>query len=868
MSNWSVLFHELPGSAGNGALQWTWDENSSVRAVLGFREVTDADSIVHAAGFEERNAMHVNQRPIRLTWLMCLTWMIATALGPVPNGQAPIGHASETVGQSRVQVARGDRGMVVSDSPPASRIGSDILLAGGSAVDAAVATALAMAVSWPDAGNIGGGGFMLVRPADGRKPVCIDYRETAPAVMNDRSFDEDDSTLSHKAVGVPGTIRGLAAAHQRFGRLPWRDLVLPAVRLALDGVPVDAPLADSLNAVLSSRIVRTDPRFGELLRVYGRPDGEPWKVGDQMVLPDLARTLKVIAEQGPDSFYTGSIARMLVEEMQRGDGLISLADLRDYRAKVRDVIRGDYRGYTILGAPPPSSGGICVIESLNILENFDIGSRDRYDPVTIHLIAEAARRAFADRARYLGDPDFVPIPDHLTSKTYARELASTIDPTRASSSEAVAPEIPVRKESPDTTHFSIVDGDGMAVSNTYTLEATWGSRLVVKNAGFVLNNEMGDFNWFPGVTNTEGRIGTPANTVAGGKRMLSSQSPVIVEKEGRLALVTGSPGGRTIINTVLCVLINHIDFKQSPADSVANVRMHHQWFPDRIQLERMGQSPHDAAIGPLTAMGHELQDRPAQGSAHTIVVDPKNQDLIGVADYRRGGRASGVRARTIALWDFADPLGTDLSRSHHQGEAGYRWSSNAVEPKTDGQDCLVIRHRETDSPWTSHLKLPPDSPGWTVEIVLRGARFSGQDRDEQVSFSFVNSEPSSASDDSNRVVATVGIGRQQSDGIVLSGHAGAEGAIGPIPVSRQNQLDRPVILRFVLDRIHHTLQVASRMNFEESFTIHGTITIASDSQPDRFEMSVHHDLANPGEYFKVDRIELASPPLESAVATP
>ena len=538
--------------------------------------------------------------------------------------------------------------MVVSDSGVASRIGRDILLDGGSAVDAAVATAFALAVSWPDSGNIGGGGFMLVRPADGGEPLCIDYREVAPMSMNDRSFNRDDTTHSQKAVGVPGTVRGLATAHERWGRLSWQKVVMPAARLAAQGVFVDQHLADSLNAVLNREEVTKNERYRELRRVYGKPGGGRWKPGDTLVLPDLARTLREIATGGPDAFYTGRIAELLVAEMRRGDGEITLADLDRYKAIPRPVISGTYRGYRILGAPPPSSGGTCVVQALNILENFDLSKADRYDATTIHLVAESLRHAFADRARHLGDPDFSKIPAHLTEKAYARKIAETIDPQSASDSQQIAPDIRLteRPESPNTTHMSVVDADGMAVSNTYTLEGLWGSWIVVPGAGFVLNNEMGDFNWFPGVTNRAGRIGTSANQVAPGKRMLSSQSPTMVEKDGEVVLITGSPGGRTIISTVFNIVINVIDFDMDPGEAVAATRMHHQWLPDRIELEDMSEAPHNRVVERLRGIGHEISNRSSQGSAHTIARSKDGRTWIGVADYRRGGRPAAVRQGT------------------------------------------------------------------------------------------------------------------------------------------------------------------------------------------------------------------------------
>ncbi len=537
-----------------------------------------------------------------------------------------------------------ENAMVVSASGHASRIGREVLSQGGNAVDAAVATAFAMAVTWPEAGNIGGGGFMMVHPPDGRPPVCIDYRETAPDAANPTMFQHDDRRYTCKMVGVPGTVRGLALAHQKYGRLPWRQLVLPAASLAKEGFEVDSELASSINRVLERLPQPPGPDFSELKRIYAKPGGGAWRSGDRMILGDLAGTLQSIATEGPDSFYTGKIADQMVAEMQRGGGIMTKTDLKRYKAKVRQPIRGTYRGYDILGPPPPSSGGICLIQMLNVLENFDMRSHERYSARNMHVMAEAMRRAFRDRAAYLADSDFVRIPDHLTDKAYARRLAAEIDLHRATASESLAGNIDLASESPDTTHFSVIDSDGMAVSNTYTLEASWGSRIVVHGAGFLLNNEMGDFNRKPGHTDRKGAIGTIPNRIASHKRMLSSQTPVIVAKEGRVVLITGSPGGRTIINTVLNVVLNVLEFGMDLPDSVASPRMHHQWFPDELRFEGLDEDGHSAAVAQLRAMGHSLKlpgGSSQQGSAHSILADQETGTLHGVADRRRGGEASG-----------------------------------------------------------------------------------------------------------------------------------------------------------------------------------------------------------------------------------
>lgn len=773
---------------------------------------------------------------------LAITWL------PTSGGIGQETNHHDTDSEPSLHVDFGDRAMVVSDSAAASRIGREILARGGTAVDAAVATAMALAVAWPDAGNIGGGGFMMIRPADGRAPICVDYRETAPESMHAHSFDRDDTTFSHKAVGVPGTVRGLALAHERFGKLPWRDLVLPAAELASNGVAVDRPLADSLNSVLAEPLVNREPRFAELRRVYGRSDGKPWKAGDRLMLPDLAGTLRLIAEQGPDGFYQGSVAKALVAEMGRGDGWITLSDLQQYRAKFREVIRGEYRGYTILGAPPPSSGGICVVEALNILENFDLASRGRYDPITIHLIAEASRRAFADRARYLGDPDHVAIPNRLTDKAYARELAAGIDLDRATPSASLTPEIAFAEESPDTTHFSVVDADGMAVANTYTLEASWGSRIVVRGAGFVLNNEMGDFNWFPGETNTQGRIGTDANTVAGGKRMLSSQAPTILEKDGQLVLVTGSPGGRTIINTVLCTLINVIDFQQPGPRAVGAARMHHQWFPDQIDLERMNESPHSQAVSALRAMGHQVRDRAAQGSAHTIAVDPERRQLIGIADFRRGGRPAAIRSRSVTRWDFTEPASTGLPEVAASGRFAPPWDATIDGIETDGRDHLRIR-TSTPTGLSASVSLPDLAGQWSVEAKIDVLRFRGVERDERIRFVFAEGPGPDSS------AAAMVLGRRDDDSISL--HAETNRKLSdPVELSSTPTLDEPVIVKLSVDPRSGAAVLSSRRAAEETFTEHASLKLRESWNPDRFALGVLNDFSDAGEAAQIDRIEL------------
>ncbi|WP_428390129.1 gamma-glutamyltransferase [Mucisphaera sp.] len=540
---------------------------------------------------------------------------------------------------ARSHVDQSTGGMVVSNSSDASEIGAAILGRGGNAVDAAIAVQFAMAVTWPEAGNIGGGGFMLVAQP-GMDAVCIDYREVAPGAATVDMYAFGENRHHHRHVGVPGTVAGMAMAHGRYGRLPWRELVLPAMALARDGFEVDGHLAASLNRVLNDPKTKAADNLAELRRVYGKPGGGDWVDGDVMVLPDLAGTLEVIAEMGAMGFYRGEVAEQLAASMRRHGGLITEDDLALYQAKARLGVRTSYRGYDVYGAPPASSGGITIGLMLNVLETFEVGAMDRFGGELVHLMAETMKRGFRDRAAYLGDTDFVEVPmERLTSKLYAHELAAGIGPM-ATSSESLAPPIALADEGPSTTHFSVIDAEGMAVSNTTTLEQAWGSRVIPEGLGFVLNNEMGDFNWKPGYTDRRGRIGTEANVIAPGKRMLSSMSPTIVKKDGEAVLVIGSPGGRTIINTVLGIVVSTVDHGMPLWEAIDAPRMHHAWFPDRITLEEGYEAE---VIEALEAKGHEVRVREgSQGAAHGIAIDPETGLRTGVADYRRGGLAVGV----------------------------------------------------------------------------------------------------------------------------------------------------------------------------------------------------------------------------------
>ncbi len=524
--------------------------------------------------------------------------------------------------------ARSKSGMVVTISPEASRVGAQVLEQGGNAADSAIATAFALAVTHPAAGNIGGGGFMLVQPSDGSPPVFIDYRETAPAGATREMFVDNKDANSHPYVGVPGMVRGMKLAHELYGSINWESLVQPAVALARDGFEMHAGLADELNKQLHGS---TNEEFK---RVYGKPGQTQWQAGDRIALPDLAASLQRIADHGTDGFYSGETAELIVAEMKKGGGLITEDDLKRYRARVRQPIRFQFRGFTVLSAPPPSSGGIALAEMLGIVEQLDLKSKGRWSVETNHAMIEAMRRAFANRAMYLGDSDFIDIPSHLATRDYAKYLASTIDMHRATASQSLGPPLNEPEESPQTTHFSVIDRHGMAVSNTYTLEVSYGSGIVVRGAGFLLNNEMGDFNRRPGVTNRHGAIGTPANDILPEKRMLSSMTPTIVLKDSKPYLVTGSPGGRTIINTVFCVTTNVLEFGMTAREAVDAPRMHHQWFPDAVRFMGADDPKHASMVEQLRSMGHKVQDSHSQGDANTILVD--GDTYVGAADYSFG----------------------------------------------------------------------------------------------------------------------------------------------------------------------------------------------------------------------------------------
>ncbi len=537
-------------------------------------------------------------------------------------------------------------GLVVCVSAPSCDAGASVLARGGNAVDAAVATAFALAVTHPAAGNLGGGGFMIVRTRSG-KVTTFDYRERAPLGSTrtmylgaDGNIDRSLTSAGYLAPGVPGTVRGLEMAHKKFGRLRWKDTVAPAIELA-EGFPMSAALARSLNRELQGSMAT----FPASVAAFGKPGGGDWVEGDRLVQADLARTLRAIADGGGDAFYTGWIADRIAEDMQANGGLITKRDLALYRAKERAPVRGRYKDYEIISMPPPSSGGVALIEMLNIVEPYGLKAKGLLTPPALHIQFEAMRRAFLDRARYLGDPDFSRVPvARLTAKKHARAVAADIDPAQASSSVALGKDIvTVAVDEPDeTTHFSVLDRDGMAVTSTYTLEGSYGSSVVVKGAGFLLNNEMGDFNKKPGETNLTGDIGTTPNQIEPRKAMLSSMTPTMVTKGGKLVLLTGSPGGRTIINTVFTVVLGVTEYGLSGREAVDLVRMHHQWLPDRVSIESAGAS--EATVAALRALGHEARRVDRQGDAHSIWIDADGTPY-GVHDTRTPDSKSSLPRR-------------------------------------------------------------------------------------------------------------------------------------------------------------------------------------------------------------------------------
>lgn len=535
-------------------------------------------------------------------------------------------------------------GMVASQNALASAIGARILADGGNAVDAAVGVGFALAVVLPRAGNIGGGGFMLVYIAESDEVVAIDYREMAPTrahrdmfLDRDGKVDNELARFSHLSSGVPGTVAGLHEAHRRYGSLPWERLLAPAIALARDGIIVSHDLAN----LLSSRRERLGGNPAALKYFY--KNGVPYEAGERLRQADLENTLRLIADEGPDAFYKGAIADLIVAEMEANDGLIDAESLAAYRPTVREALRGSYRDFEIVAMPPSSSGGVHVVQMLNVLEHFPIAELGPGSADNVHLLTEVMKLAYADRSKHLGDMAYYDVPiDWLTSEDYAKELAASIDMQRARPSADIAPGVPAAPESADTTHFSVMDSAGNAVANTYTLNFSYGSHIAVEGAGFLLNNEMDDFSAKVGVPNAFGLVGADANAIEAGKRPLSSMTPTMVFKDGRPWLVTGSPGGSRIITSVLQMIVNVVDHRMNIADAASVPRIHHQWLPDQLQIES-GFSID--TVRELQRRGHEISNAQAMGSLQSVI--RRDELFRGHSDPRRP-QAGSVGAAAIS----------------------------------------------------------------------------------------------------------------------------------------------------------------------------------------------------------------------------
>lgn len=579
----------------------------------------------------------------RLSFLRCMR-VAALAFVAVPVATIAQTRDSYTPpSPDSIHAVVAQHGMVVAQERIAAEIGADIMKRGGNAVDAAVATGFAMAVTYPRAGNIGGGGFMVIHTASG-EDVTIDYRETAPAAATRDMFlgadgqpDPAASRNSALGIGIPGTVAGLALARDKYGsgKFTLAELLAPAIALARDGFIV----ADDIAATLPDMRARM-ARWPASLKTFSRADGTPLQPGDSFKQPDLATTLTAIATQGPRGFYEGPVSERLVHGIDVAGGIFTTDDLKSYQPVIRAPVRGSYRGYDIVSMPLPSSGGTVLTETLNILEGFPMADMKRGSAPSLHVLIEAMKRAYADRARYLGDPAFVNAPlATLLDKGYAARQRASIDLAKATpwtdALSAVPPTPP--REGQNTTHYSVVDGAGNAVSNTYTLNFPYGVGLVADGTGVLLNNELDDFTAAPGASNAFGLVGFEANLPGPGKRPLSSMSPTIVLKDGKPVLVTGSPGGSRIISTVLQVVVNVLDYRMDIAAAVAAPRLHHQWLPDEVRIER-GFS--DETLAALRAMGHKIVEPMGQTSANSIVVTPDG--LLGAPDPRtRGAAAAG-----------------------------------------------------------------------------------------------------------------------------------------------------------------------------------------------------------------------------------
>ncbi|WP_353570902.1 gamma-glutamyltransferase [Candidatus Albibeggiatoa sp. nov. BB20] len=539
--------------------------------------------------------------------------------------------------QDRFSPITAKQGMIVASEAYAAQASLNILKQGGNAVDAAVTLGFAMAVTAPRAGNLGGGGFMLIYDAKTQKVLAIDYREKAPALASkDMYLDEKGEVVSkrskftHLAVGVPGTVAGLALALEKYGTISLQKALQPAIQLATDGFPMPATLAVAIQRAKHLQ------QFATSRAIFMKPDGSFYQAGELFKQAELAKTLSLIAEQGTSAFYQGNIAEQIVAEMQANQGLVSKADLAAYQPQIRQPIQGHYHGYEVFSMSPPSSGGAHIVQLLNMLETFDIKQSGHNSAQTIHIMTEAMKRAYADRASYLGDTDFVNVPlKGLTDKNYAKKLVEQFDLQKITPSSEIHEGQPAVYESPETTHFSVVDQQGNAIANTYTLNFSFGSGITVAGAGFLLNNEMDDFSAKPNVPNAFGLIGGTANAIEPHKRMLSSMSPTIVLKDNKPFLITGSPGGSRIITTVVQVILNVIDHEMNIQAAVNAARVHHQWLPDKLFIEN-GLSPD--TINLLKEKGHTLESSLTMGAANSILIqhtDTNERILNGAADPRR-----------------------------------------------------------------------------------------------------------------------------------------------------------------------------------------------------------------------------------------
>lgn len=542
----------------------------------------------------------------------------------------------------RAMPVTGQTAMVVTSHNLATEIALDILQAGGNAIDAAVAAGFALAVTQPRSGNIGGGGFMLYSQGNSDDVVAIDYREKAPSkAYKDMFLDEQGnsdqhlSRFSHLSAGVPGTVAGFTLALEKFGTMSLKQVLQPAIDLATNGFVVPSRFVEGIAARK-----QVFDKWPASKATFFKADGSAYKAGEIFKQPVLAKTLQLIADKGRDGFYSGETARLIESEMKKHGGLISYEDLANYQAEIRQPVHGSYRGFDVYSMSPPSSGGAHIVQILNMLELYPITEYGHNSAQTIHLMAEAMRRAYADRASYLGDSDFVNVPlKGLTSKPYAKELVGNIQLHKATPSVDIKAGNPHHYESPETTHFSIVDQFGNAVSNTYTLNFSYGSGIVVEGAGFLLNNEMDDFSAKPGAINAYGLTGGEANKIEANKRMLSSMSPTIVKQNGNNVLITGSPGGSRIISTTLQVIMNVIDHKMNIQTAVNSARIHHQWWPDEIRIEQ-GISPDTVKL--LNTMGHKVIQKSAMGGSQSILVDHDSGLLYGAADPRQStSKAAG-----------------------------------------------------------------------------------------------------------------------------------------------------------------------------------------------------------------------------------